>query len=311
MGLDEDFSGRPGTSDGSMRDLVKAINSLNTSINHLLKLFEDANQEIIDQYHDNKVPIKEKLEEISDQNEKIASGIVGIADMVKGDSGDSEPSSPVEGDMPELEEPPKHDFDMGFKEDELQDASFNNKSGVTGEPEQPLDAPTQAKEAPAQPAPQQSAAEPKPPITNAPDVAPLGMPSQDEAPQGFGGPDPFDNQDPFAQNVPGQPPGMPPGGSPGPAPGGFPPDSDFQPPQMPPPAQPGPSPQPVGPPGRQPMADPFPQPQQFQQQPVPGQMNQPGPMAQPGMTQIGPEPDLPPSVPEPPKKKGLFSILKK
>jgi len=69
--------------DASSGELLKAIRELNKSVTKLTQIFEEANQEMIDEYQGSRTQIKEKLNELTDQNQLIAQSIVGLADMVK------------------------------------------------------------------------------------------------------------------------------------------------------------------------------------------------------------------------------------
>ncbi len=62
------------------QDLQKSIERLNNTMNKLIAILEDAQQDIIDEYNESK-PI-EKLNQILDQNETIAKALVSIHDKV-------------------------------------------------------------------------------------------------------------------------------------------------------------------------------------------------------------------------------------
>jgi len=62
------------------RTLLESMEKLNGSINKLIQIFEDANEEIIKEYQESKPA--EKLNQILDQNEKIAEGVVALADLM-------------------------------------------------------------------------------------------------------------------------------------------------------------------------------------------------------------------------------------
>lgn len=69
--------------------LKESIDQLNNSINNLLFMFKDAATSIKTESHDSEVmskkmlPLFDKVERLSEQNEKIAKGIVALADMVE------------------------------------------------------------------------------------------------------------------------------------------------------------------------------------------------------------------------------------
>ena len=83
---------KKGSGDPKNRDLQDAIERLNGSINKLISILEDAQQDIIDEYQESK-PV-EKLNQLLDQNETIARALITINDRLKGDMPqDASPSS--------------------------------------------------------------------------------------------------------------------------------------------------------------------------------------------------------------------------
>lgn len=70
------------------KELKASIDSLNESITNLLSLFKNASDSIKSESHDTDalskkmMPLFDKVERLSEQNEKIAKGIVALADMV-------------------------------------------------------------------------------------------------------------------------------------------------------------------------------------------------------------------------------------
>jgi hypothetical protein len=68
------------------KDLQQSIERLNNTMNKLISILEDAQQDIIDEYQDSK-PI-EKLNQILDQNETIAKALVSMHNKID-DSGDN------------------------------------------------------------------------------------------------------------------------------------------------------------------------------------------------------------------------------
>lgn len=318
VGLDQDFSAQqtaPKNSISSNAELIASIKELNKSLNHMLKIFEDANQEIIDEYQGSRLKIKEKLDEISDQNEKIARGLVGLADMIKrpetpkkeDDLGLAEPASqdyPEEQALPELEIPSdgleqQHEFDMGYDEDQLQEATFNNQHGISQRQNQQQQRPVE-QQMPIQ----------KQQIEKNYDLSEL----PDFGADSFSAQDPFEQEQQvipenssqpnnFGQQQFGQQQELP--------------EMEFEPPKMPN-KQPFPRNEFAAQPnfGQQQQFQGRQYPQQYRQQPA--QMHQmadefppPPDFLQQPMNQQGGFQNLPPDVPEPPKKKGLFGILKK
>ena len=85
----EDLKKNPYGSTDSGKKMMETMTSLTTSIDGLLTLFKDAAQEMRVEEHDvgilskNMRPLMEKLDELIEQNKKIARGIIAIADMVK------------------------------------------------------------------------------------------------------------------------------------------------------------------------------------------------------------------------------------
>ncbi len=61
--------------------LLDSMEKLTDSINKLLMLFEKTEKEIVDEYEKNKPA--EALNDILDQNEKIAKGTLAVADLIK------------------------------------------------------------------------------------------------------------------------------------------------------------------------------------------------------------------------------------
>lgn len=79
------------------QDLQKSIERLNNTMNKLIAILEDAQQDIIDEYNESK-PI-EKLNQILDQNETIAKALVSIHDKV-GSGGAQEEVAHEENALP-------------------------------------------------------------------------------------------------------------------------------------------------------------------------------------------------------------------
>lgn len=70
-------------------NLQDSIDNLNTSLNSMLEVFKQAAQEMNLEEHDTQLvskqigPLQEKIDTLIEQNQKIAKGIVAIADMVR------------------------------------------------------------------------------------------------------------------------------------------------------------------------------------------------------------------------------------
>lgn len=64
------------------KTLLDAVNTLNTNINKLITLFANAEKEIVNEFENTKT-VGEQLDELKDQNTKIAQGILTVADMMQ------------------------------------------------------------------------------------------------------------------------------------------------------------------------------------------------------------------------------------
>ncbi len=75
--------------DPTVSSLKESIDNLNNSINSLIKLFKEATEELKMEEHDTDLidkkisPVMKKIITLEEQNEKIARGIVAVADMLK------------------------------------------------------------------------------------------------------------------------------------------------------------------------------------------------------------------------------------
>jgi hypothetical protein len=65
----------------SSKDLLSSMSELNKNIAKLVAIFETANDEIVRDYKDQ--ANTEKINKVMEQNEKLAKGIVAIADLLK------------------------------------------------------------------------------------------------------------------------------------------------------------------------------------------------------------------------------------
>lgn len=72
----------------SGKSLLEAIDQLNENISQLIEIFKEASEQVKAEEREADViikriePIERKLDELSDQNQKIAKGILAVADMV-------------------------------------------------------------------------------------------------------------------------------------------------------------------------------------------------------------------------------------
>lgn len=76
----------------SSKDLLTGLDALNRNIAKLIAIFETADEEIVRDYKEN--ANSQKLLRILEQNEKLAKGIIAIADLVKEREGRELPPSP-------------------------------------------------------------------------------------------------------------------------------------------------------------------------------------------------------------------------
>ena len=65
----------------SSKDLLSAMDKLNKNMSKLVRIFETANDEIVRDYKDQANTTK--INKVLEQNEKLAKGIVAIADLLK------------------------------------------------------------------------------------------------------------------------------------------------------------------------------------------------------------------------------------
>jgi hypothetical protein len=73
-------------------DLKESIDKLNTSINNLITLFSNTNDELVEAFK--KTTIEEHFEQLSSQNEQIAQGILAVAKLVEDSTKNSQASLP-------------------------------------------------------------------------------------------------------------------------------------------------------------------------------------------------------------------------
>jgi len=70
-------------------DLQDSVDNLSTSLNSMMELFKEASDQMKIEEHDTDIlgkkldPLLEKVDTLIEQNQKIAKGIVAVADMVK------------------------------------------------------------------------------------------------------------------------------------------------------------------------------------------------------------------------------------
>ncbi|MBD3208947.1 hypothetical protein GF367_00830 [Candidatus Woesearchaeota archaeon] len=64
------------------KNLLEAVSQLNATMNRLIKVFSDAEQEMVKEYDDVK-KVDDQLDDLQEQNRKIATGILTVADMFK------------------------------------------------------------------------------------------------------------------------------------------------------------------------------------------------------------------------------------
>ena len=83
--------------DSQPQTLLESINRLQATMDKLLVLFENANKEIYEEYHTGMHDNSEKINTLIEQNEKIARGMVALADMLK----NTKTASPVAQPAPQ------------------------------------------------------------------------------------------------------------------------------------------------------------------------------------------------------------------
>ncbi|MBD3203853.1 hypothetical protein GF327_06135 [Candidatus Woesearchaeota archaeon] len=94
-------------------DLVNSMDSLGKSISSLLGVFKEAAEEMKLDEHDSMMlsdkidPLIRKIDLVLDQNEKIAKGIVAIADMVEEMQASSGTKRNYQSPPPQKQTPPK------------------------------------------------------------------------------------------------------------------------------------------------------------------------------------------------------------
>ena len=102
------------------KKLQVSIIELNQKLDKLLTIFEDATHEMRAEesslsFAEKMQPLVEKMNKILDQNAEIASGILAVADMLRGDRapepkfGEMPPMAPRAG-LPPIPLPPKRTF---------------------------------------------------------------------------------------------------------------------------------------------------------------------------------------------------------
>ncbi|MEK6886968.1 MAG: hypothetical protein AABW88_03980 [Nanoarchaeota archaeon] len=88
----------------SGKTLQESIDKLNESISELIEIFKEASDMMKAEERESDIiiskisPIEKRLEELSDQNQKIAKGILAVADMVS-DRERSRPQQPIQKPM--------------------------------------------------------------------------------------------------------------------------------------------------------------------------------------------------------------------
>jgi hypothetical protein len=97
----------------SGEDLQSSIDNLNKSLNVMLEVFKQAAEDMKLEEHESETvakqigPITDKIDMLIDQNQKIAKGIVAVADMVKEKLEEMEEKSEAKPKLPPLGGGPK------------------------------------------------------------------------------------------------------------------------------------------------------------------------------------------------------------
>ncbi|MBW2983027.1 hypothetical protein KY327_01845, partial [Candidatus Woesearchaeota archaeon] len=77
--------------------LMESVDNLTASVNKLIRIFSDVDQEMVREYEKVR-SVNHELEELKEQNKKIASGILTVAKMVEDGKGSSGESKGSKGD---------------------------------------------------------------------------------------------------------------------------------------------------------------------------------------------------------------------
>lgn len=75
--------------------LIESMDRLATQVERLVQLFDQANKELYDEYSEGFKDDAKKLDKLITQNEKIAKGVLAVADLVQ-----RTPSRPSEAEKP-------------------------------------------------------------------------------------------------------------------------------------------------------------------------------------------------------------------
>ena len=164
--------------------LVESMEKLHTVLDKLVKLFENANREIYDEYAKGLRDTDAKLEQVIAQNEKLARGVVALADMMKQPRPAprlTAPTAPTpapveqEDDIPPPPRfvPPAQPLPPGVRQDMLDEESFMRQ------PVTQMNTLQNAQQVPAEPPMVTMAAIPPmaPPPQAPPNAAPPPLPS--------------------------------------------------------------------------------------------------------------------------------------
>lgn len=95
----------------SGRSLQESIEKLNENIEMLIEIFKEASEQVKAEERESDVlikrimPMEQKLDELSDQNQKIAKGILAVADMVA--AKEQEKPRPVQQQRPPQQSQPQ------------------------------------------------------------------------------------------------------------------------------------------------------------------------------------------------------------
>ncbi len=98
-----------GTKSG--KSLLEGIEKLNENISQLIEIFKEAGEQVKAEERESDVivqkiePMERKLEELSDQNQKIAKGILAVADMVSAKEQRPQKLAPINIPRPPMPRP--------------------------------------------------------------------------------------------------------------------------------------------------------------------------------------------------------------
>lgn len=80
--------------------VIEAMDRLTSQVAHLVRIFEHANKELYDEYSKGFHDESKKLDKLIEQNEKMARGILAVADLVQNKPAPPTPTYPLQTEAP-------------------------------------------------------------------------------------------------------------------------------------------------------------------------------------------------------------------